>query len=362
MKILVGIVKSNTDVDKLGTLKVAFPDHANNEPVRVTYTSPFYRANAGGMIALPEVGTQVMCAYNEFPKCGEESIYYLNSIINQPKETGNRSNENFEPIRTGDSKAKVYSDDTYAPVTQTFTNGAGAGLIIHREYSTSKISNNVTLKSESGDEITAGYRGIQIANNQGDHITLNNSKGTNYHAPRSLSVETINQQQYKCTNSDILWKIKDGGDYLIENNSTGAYAIGGTKYGNIRLKSRERNIDLAALGSDSHVNIITQGATIQVNGEGKVTIVTSEDLNIQANNINMTATNDLNIVANGTAQVGGSILDLRGQSILHNNNQMIYNTGAGGTAANPEIGSLSPVSRTDPSIVRNDYDDPIGSI
>lgn len=362
MKALVGVVKSCKDVDKKGTIKVAFPDFADNRPTSVTYTSPFYRGNAGGMVAIPEVGTQVVCLHNENQKPGEEPFYYLNSVVNQPKDTSNEGNENYQPIRTGDSKAKIYSDDSYAPVTQTFTNSVGAGLYIHREYTDTRISNNVTLKAESGDEVNVGYRGIQISNNLGDHIVLNNSKGTDYHAPRSLSVETINQQQYKCTNSDILWKIKDGGDYLIENNSTGAYAIDGTKYGNIRLKSRERNIDLAALGSDSHVNIITQGATIQVNGEGKVTIVTSKDLNIQANNINMTATNDLNIVANGTAQVGGSILDLRGQSILHNDNQMIYNTGAGGTTVNPEIGSLNPVSRTDPSIVRNDYDDPIGSI
>ena len=60
--------------------------------------------------------------------------------------------------------------------------------------------------------------------------------------------------------------------YQGENNSFGDMSMG-KWYGNVRLKSRYRNIDLAAVGDESYVNIFTQGATIQVDATGNITLL-----------------------------------------------------------------------------------------
>ena len=59
MEILVGIVESNEDNTKSGKLRVRFPALDNRVEI-VTFTSPYYRMNSGGMVAIPEDGTQVL--------------------------------------------------------------------------------------------------------------------------------------------------------------------------------------------------------------------------------------------------------------------------------------------------------------
>ena len=86
-------------------------------------------------------------------------------------------------------------------------------------------------------------------------------------------------------------KIVDGGDINFENNSTGIMAFGTTPpgmtpppvplpgvfpwSGNVRLKSRYRNIDLAALGDFSNINIVTKNAKIKISSAGDVEVHTT---------------------------------------------------------------------------------------
>ena len=81
MKFYVGTVVSNIDRSQSGEMLVRFPKLYDNSPQVVTYTSPFCKANAGGFIAIPEVGDQILALYNENPGAGENSIYYHSTII-----------------------------------------------------------------------------------------------------------------------------------------------------------------------------------------------------------------------------------------------------------------------------------------
>ena len=96
-------------------------------------------------------------------------------------------------------------------------------------------------------------------------------------------------------------RVIDGGDINIENNSTGMMSFGSAPgmpqpespfpgifpwSGNIRLKSRYRNIDLAALGEFSDINIVTNLAKIKLNQTtGSIEIFT----NGPGGNIKMTS-------------------------------------------------------------------------
>jgi hypothetical protein len=364
---IVGEVIENSSEDRNGIFEARFPHYADNRPVEVIHTSPFYQPNAGGLVAIPEAGTQIICLANESPYPNENVIYYLASI---PSIDGgsrvDEQNPNYENIRSNDPKAKIYGEDSKRPVTQTLTNTAGAGLYIHREFAQTKISNNVTMKSETDNEVNVGSVGVQIRNNEGDSIVLNGSEPNDQYSARSLAIETMASQEYKCTNSDIKMKVVDGGDINIVNDSTGAYSIDGKWYGNVRLKSRFRNIDLAALGSESYVNIFTQGATIQVDSQGTVKIFGQGSIQLESpQDISLNAGSNVNIYGGAGVQVGsGGTVSINGTSITHNSIPLQYSAGAPGsdyTNSTPVLPAAgSPPAGT--QFVPNDYNDPTGAV
>jgi hypothetical protein len=362
MKFYVGTVVSNIDRSQSGEMLVRFPKLYDNSPQVVTYTSPFCKANAGGFIAIPEVGDQILALYNENPGAGENSIYYHSTIIkteisNDPAP----SNENFSPLRSSDSKAQIYGEKN-KPVTQTFTNIAGAGLYIQREFTDSKISNNVTMRSEGGEEVNVGPLGVQLRNADGDSITLNGPEPNDAYGARTMAIQTQSSQEYKCVAGDINMKIVDGGDINIENNSFGIFALP-PWFGNIRLKSRFRDITLAALGPESKVHIVTNGTQVIVDSLGGVKIVTAGNIDFAAGqDINMTAGGTVNIVGNLGAQVGsvGGAASVNAPTVFINNQPFAFNAGPPGsdfTNSTPVPGAPAtpPIP---PVIVPNDYGDP----
>lgn len=293
MEILVGIVKSNEDNTESGRLQVQIPA-LENRVETVTFTSPYYRMNSGGMVAIPENDTQVLVLHNKNPREGESSFYFHSCVVyDTPRGTNDGINKDFVTLRNNDPKAKIYATKppfSAKPVTQMFTNSAGAGLYIQRDFATPTMSNNVTLKSEMDAEVNVGALGVQIRNEEGDSINLAGSNGGDFYADRSLNISTKGPQEYKCTNSDINMRVIDGGDINIENDSTGMMSFGSAPgmpqppnpfpgvfpwSGNIRLKSRYRNIDLAALGEFSNINIVTKNAKIKLDSMGNVEVHTT---------------------------------------------------------------------------------------
>ena len=366
MKIVKGQVVSNVDGTRSGVFMAKFPSiNAGSHPV--TYTSPFFKANAGGFLAIPEVNDEILAVFNPDPPDDEQMFYYHSTIVSKKNLSSEEENPNFKVIP--DNDRQVYGDKS-KPVMQHFTNHAGAGLYIHREFTASKISNNVTMRSEGGEEVNVGPVGVQIRNADGDSIILNGAEPNDAYAARSLSIETRGSQQYKCTGSDINMRIVDGGDINIENNSTGLMSLG-KWFGNIRLKSRFRNIDLAALGPASHVNIYTLGATIQVDGTGAVKVLAAGNIDFNsAGSINLNGALGVNIFG-GANPTGpgvsiGSSQDVAINAPIINQNgvPLLFSAGPPGS----DFTNSTPVPRTTgipalpPVFTPNDYLDPGGSV
>tara|TARA_Y100001973_G_C5207976_1_gene343057 strand:+ start:7393 stop:8709 length:1317 start_codon:yes stop_codon:yes gene_type:complete len=408
MKFYIGTVVDNKDPDKSGVLQVKFPDYNNDRPVPVAYTSPYYKFNSGGFVAVPEGGTQVLCLYNESPKAGESTFYYLTSVIGQPTNiTQDDQNENVKPLRSNDTNAPIYGK-LGGPVSQTFTNTEGNGLYITTEYSGDKIPNarvqakaqveaerlgfvteatrqeledsvtlgdvelhnNVTMKLGSGEEVNVGSVGVQIRNGEGDCLVLNSGEPNEAYSARSMVVETRGPQLYKCVASDINMKVVDGGDINIENDSTGLFGLFPWT-GNIRLKSRYRDITLAALGGPimpSDIHIVTNFGKIKLDGTtGQVTIFSPTDiqLNSEANislnaggNISLNSGGLASINANGTASINGGVLTTVGSngtvalnagSLVAMNGNTIAMNNEPITTVNPTGGDVSVVTGLSPA-------------
>ena len=352
MQFVVGTVISNSDASESGQLQVRFPKLFDSKPQKVTYTSPYCKINSGGLIAIPEEQDQILALYNEDLIPGESLFYYHSTILRDREDAGpEKANPNFKPLRSSDSKASIYNKNN-KPVTQTFTNPVGAGLYIQRDFSDSKISNKVNV----------GPLGFQVRNAQGDSIVLTGSEPNDAYAAQSLSIETLSTQEYKCTSSDIKMKIVDGGDINIENDSTGLFSISGKWYGNVRLKSANRNIDLAALGPESNVNIITNTAKIKVNGStGQVEIFGNSDVSINSTgslslnagaDISLNAGGPLSLNAQGLTSVNGAAVSLNGLAVT-----TLNPTGGDISVVTPIPGNASPAAPSIEPPDSNDYND-----
>jgi hypothetical protein len=305
MQTYVGIVKDNTNVYKDGSFWAIIPALDKNKAKLITYTSPYYRVNSGGMIAIPEKDTQILVLHNENPQEDESEFYFQSCIVKQKVTDGAKLNPNFKPIAENDPKATTYGTDA-KPTTQSFTNIAGAGLYIQRDFSREKIQNNVIVKAESGEEVNVGPLGVQIRNNEGDSIVLNGTDPNDGYAARSLSISTRTSQQYLCLNSDINMRVENGGDINIENNSNGMMSIG-QLFGNVRIKSRWKDVILAALGGSSKIHIVTQTGRIKIDGEsGLVEIFSPTDIKINsAGNLDLNALGNISMNAGVGVNING---------------------------------------------------------
>lgn len=343
MRFIVGEVVDNADKNtkKDGQFQAKFENVFGQEHKPVTYTSPYYRVNMGGFVAIPEAGTQILALYNDQPLSEDEDELYFHSCIvkDNGEEDSKTRNPQFQAIRDNDKKAKIYSK-TGKPVTQAFTNGVGGGIYIQRDFDSDSINNNTTIKSENDCYVNVGALGIQIVNNEGDCIALQSSTENDFYATRGLNIVTKNQQEYKCLSSDMTIKIVDGGDLNIENNSTGNFlfksplnppppGIAGVtpRSGNVRLKSRWRDISLAALGPGSKIHIVTNTSKIVLDGNsGAVDIFAPGGLNINsAGAINMNAGGGINMNSGGPINLNAVAPITTTSRTAINNNAQLHN-------------------------------------
>ena len=238
MNVIKGQVVSNVDAGEAGAVFAVFP-RLGEDPQLVTYTSPFFKVNGGGFLGVPEIGDNILAFHNENPEPGEERLYYISTIVSDSDMPDSERNPKFNTIPAND--VSPYSKGK--PVGQRLTNQTGAGLYIQRNFTASKISNNVTLHAETGEEVNVGSIGVQISNPDGDSIVLTGPESTEFHSARSLYVNTDGPQEFKCLTGDINMRIDNGGDINIENNSWGLNGVPPWS-GNIRLKSRWKDITL----------------------------------------------------------------------------------------------------------------------
>jgi hypothetical protein len=321
-EIYLGTVITVVDSSETGIIICSLPFPYDDGLHKVVYTSPFYKFNGGGVIALPSEGDRVLVTKVRTDNPEEPSFYYLATAVYQPSVESGEVRSESKAIRSED---KPIYGSRGKPTTQAFANIAGAGLYVTRDIngnaSPPRITNEVTLKSEAGNEVNTGSTGTQIRNEHGDCIILNGI-GNDVYGERTLNVITKSNQEYKSEVGDITMKINDGGDINIINDSTGWNSLGAIGAaagafntpkppgvagglfpwsGNVRLKSKWRNIDLAAEGPASKINIVTNTAKIQVDAlTGSINIFGGTSLSLNSlGSISLNAGTDISLNAGG---------------------------------------------------------------
>jgi hypothetical protein len=372
----IGIVVSNFDAEtETGKLSVKLEKF--DTAVDVTYVSPFYFMNGGGVLAIPEVGSKVIV----FTDANTDESYYLGTIIDAPSNPEKGGAIGWTPI----GKNRIYSEKGI-PQKVMYTNQVGAGLSISRKFLPNYINAKVNLDSEKGKRISLSDSPnsdcILIRNEHGDGIVVT-SQENDVHADRSIEVKSKGLQQYVSFQSAMNLYVIEGKDITLENFSTGANsnttAAASGRFGNVNLKSHNADINITGKGSDSNIFITTPKARVEIKSDGSVLIdsqgdirmqslgnielkSTAGDINLEALNINMksaieTKMSSLNTTIDATVKfaAGGAI------AILEGNPQPIIKgpvTGLPIVATNA-TGYIPPILQPiiDKSQTRTDYGD-----
>jgi len=314
MKVIKGKVVSDISPTEDGSFWV---ETGKGEAVSVTYTSPSYNANNGGIFAPPSIDSYVLLFENENPQDGEPEFYYVATIVDDPPLSSDKRIKEFKAVR-GSGPVGVYSKDK-RPTGMTIANSDGQGLALKSDLGNGKRENYVALEAETGASISAGEQGCQLVNEHMDGITVQGQPNGLF-PYRSISM-TAQGPILQEAGASFNITVGKGGDDINISNLANTLDLGGCglSAGNIRIHSQNKDITLRTGSTGAianplatrNINIIAPGAEIQVNGTTGGIVVRS----LGAGGITFESTTkiDLNaplIALNGVTTMAGGLISV----------------------------------------------------
>ena len=310
MKVIKGKVVSDISPTEDGSFWV---ETGKGEAVSVTYTSPSYNANNGGIFAPPSIDSYVLLFENENPQDGEPEFYYMATIVDDPPLSSDKRIKEFKAVR-GSGPVGVYSKDK-RPTGMTIANSDGQGLALKSDLSNGKRENYVALEAETGASISAGEQGCQLVNEHMDGIAIQGQPNGVF-PYRSISM-TAQGPILQEAGASFNITVGKGGDDINISNLANTLDLGGCglSAGNIRIHSQNKDITLRTGSTGAianplatrNINIIAPGAEIQVNGTtGGVTI---RSIGVGGLNLESATLINLNspiVNVNGVLAMGGA--------------------------------------------------------
>tara|TARA_R100001480_G_scaffold134958_3_gene132070 strand:+ start:1755 stop:3200 length:1446 start_codon:yes stop_codon:yes gene_type:complete len=316
MKLVIGQIVTNTDPLHQGELLADVPSEGD-KGVPVTYTSPIYKTNGGGFLAIPDDGEQVILIKNENNERGKSTYYYHSTIVGPDAIDPAQRNPRVKVLRDQNVDSTLYDENTSNPTKFEFR-GANGAIEIQKKFAPRRIQDDITMSHDKGSEVNVGAGGVQIANEDGkakivvsDGDLNTNDKGN---AANEIEIASTGPVKTYCEGSYIRQTVEEGTDFLIENKSIGVNGLGAfldpvdgpmlplrkrgrdlsvkkaetpedimspateaptalgnplepgftPRSGNVRVKSNHREIDLVSPGRFGAVNLVTKTAKIRV--------------------------------------------------------------------------------------------------
>lgn len=269
MKVIRGRVVSDISPNEDGSFWVETENR--DEAVRVTYTSPSYNVNNGGIFAPPIVDAYVMLFQDENPQDNNPEFYYIATIVDDPPLGPKDRISEFKAVRGVPGQA-LYKDKR--PVGNTLVNGDGQGLITKSELSNGVRKNYTALESETGAAVSVGEQGVQLINEHMDGIAIQGAPNGVF-PYRSITM-TAQGPILQEAGASFNITVGKGGDDINISNVANTLDLGGCglSAGNVRIHSQNKDITLRTGSTGAianplatrNINIITPGAEIQVNG------------------------------------------------------------------------------------------------
>jgi hypothetical protein len=379
LKNVKGFVTSNVDISRSGYFKAVF-DEISDEPIDVTYTSPGYRLNGGGMLMIPEEGDTILALQDTKTR----EVFYQSTVVKTEGPIVSKPTPNFRDIR---------DENTYSnlgkPVKVRYENQKGSGLCITSEFTSyretpipPRIIESVVLTTPLSKKISLDdspeVDSISIKNQHKDGIIVTGDATKTFPA-QMIQVKSSGPHNYTCMQSYMDMRIVEGTDITIENNSTGkmgqtpsqdqwpngAEGQAPKRWGGVYLRSDNGDVSMASKAEDGRVFITTNDAQIQIvkrnesdvsdiiiRTNGKISMESEEDIDIRSNNgsIRFQAAGDVDVTAGGLLKTSSS-----GKTSISSGEDTAI--GAGGNILLNSGGTESPAAATTTEPLLNDYSD-----
>lgn len=284
--------------------------------VYVKYVTPYIGMFNTGMMAVPEVGSNILIAKTD-DKDGH--WYYMGGVVDPPQIAISNPRA---LIREADELAHIPDPTTYEaqpnPQKISITSPKGHKLTFSESYNKTFFNIKAELKSSLGKRIALidGGEGdpqkidaVLIRNEHGDKIKITSNPDA-ISAARSIEVECMGPQKLITRKSDLDFLVHDGRELNIKNTSTGINRNPGSPelYGNINVESQYRDINVTVKGPTGKIFIdaLGQEGLIQIDAENRIIIFAGQNVDVYAGgDMNVDVAGDLNLKSGGAVNING---------------------------------------------------------
>lgn len=301
--ISLGEVRSRVDPGKSGAFRAKIDAEGNTEQT-VYYVSPYGSNTEGAFIAVPEVGTQILCC----KASGGTSWYYLGTTFApEPKEAEGQKIKDAELMPFDRVDPEMYKARG-TPMKYTFKSPQGAGITMSDEYNPKFFNQKTEITTGGAKKITMTEAptidSIVLDSGNGSRITLTDDPQSQGLPARSVEVFSVGPQKYinKESQTDIVVH-SAGRELQLLNQASGIEWGPGVPCGNVNIQSKKRDVNVFTQAEQGKIFIeclneqgVNQQIVIETNGAGGgITIKTNGSVNIAAEDINMRANRNINI-------------------------------------------------------------------
>ena len=315
-KISLAEVRSRVDPGRSGAFRAKVASEGNTEQT-VYYVSPYGSNAEGAFVAVPEVGTQILCC----KAAGGTSWYYLGTTFApEPGEVTGSKIKDTKAMPLERVDPEMYKARG-APMKYTFKSPQGAGITMSDEYNPEFINKKTEITSGGAKKImlteAPTIDSIVLDSGNGSRITLTDDPKSQGLPSRAIQVESVGPQKYinKESQTDIVVG-KGGRELQLLNNANGYVWGDSAEAGNVNIQSKWKDVNVFTQAAQGKIFIeclnqdgTNQEIVIETNGSaGGITIKTKGTVNIAADS-------DMNIRAGGNLNIDCSSysLNCRGQ-------------------------------------------------
>lgn len=268
--VVAGIVTNNKDPDKLGRLKVKFPWFSDDHETDWVRMTTFMTGGGRGSFFLPEVGDEVLVAFENGNIDRPYVIGALWNGVDKPPETNSDGKNNIRKIRSRSGHELIFNDEENKENIEIHTK-AGHKIFLDDTSDKEKIEiqdksgNNSILIDSPGNSITiSGQKKIDV--NSGNNSIVIDSDAN--------SITMSGQKKID---------IKSGNNSIIIDSDKNSIAMSGQMKIEIKSGSNSITIDSAAnsIAISSQLKLSLKAPTIEIEAGGMMTIKSSGILTLQ---------------------------------------------------------------------------------
>lgn len=268
--VVAGIVTNNKDPNELGRLKVKFPWFSDNNETDWVRMTTFMAGGLRGSFFLPEVGDEVLVAFENGNINRPYIIGALWNGVDKPPETNSEGKNNIRKIKSRSGHELIFNDEENKENVEIHTK-TGHKIFLDDTSDKEKIEildksgNNSILIDSPGNSITISAQ-KKIDAKSGDNSIVIDSEANSITASGQKKIE-----------------IKSGNNSIIIDSDNNSIAMSGQMKIELKSGSNSITIDSAAnsIAISSQLQLSIKAPQIKIESDGMMTIKSSGILTLQ---------------------------------------------------------------------------------